>query len=143
MTSGARNASRVVRGSPRDVPSGALALIARRSSEARERLGTWTETLARQTREHPVRSVAVALGVGFLLGGGLFSRLTFRIVSAGARIGLRMAVVPLMAQGLVALEEGLLSPRPPAVEVGDHSSDPASDPASDPHHAHKTRRPNS
>src|SRR5580692_10583995 len=86
---------------PADAHMGALELVAKRSSEARERLGTWIETLAQEAREHPIRTVAVALGVGFVLGGGLFSRLTARIVGTGARIGLRMAVVPLMAQGLV------------------------------------------
>ena len=117
---------------PADAHMGALELVAKRSSEARERLGTWADTLAQEAREHPIRTVAVALGVGFVLGGGLFSRLTARIVGTGVRIGLRMAAVPLMAQGLVALGDGLLAPRPPAVEVGNHSSDP--------HHATKTRR---
>jgi hypothetical protein len=59
----------------------------------------------------------VALGVGFVLGGGLFSRVTARLVGAGARIGLRMAVIPLMAQGLIALGEGLHAPRAGATEV--------------------------
>jgi hypothetical protein len=134
MTSQTRNPSRAVprKSSPANAPMGALELVAKRSSEARERLGTWADTLAQQAREHPIRTVSVALGVGFVLGGGLFSRLAARIVGTGVRIGLRMAVVPLMAQGLVALGEGLLAPRPPAVEVGDRSSDP--------HHATKTRR---
>ena len=130
-----RNPSRAVpprKSSPADAHVGALELVATRASEARERLGTWIDTLAEEVREHPIRTVAVALGVGFVLGGGLFSRLTARIVGTGVRIGLRMAVVPLMAQGLVALGDDLLAPRPPAVEVGDHSSDP--------HHPTKTRR---
>ena len=100
-------------------PWGALEVVARRSSEARERLGAWTELLARETRKHPIRSVAVALGVGFVLGGGLFSRVTARLVGVGARIGLRMAIVPMMAQGLAVLAEGL---RAPATEVGPRSS---------------------
>ena len=135
MKSETRHPSRVVpprKSSREDAPLGAFQLAASRASEARERLGAWTETLARQTKEHPVRSLAVAVGVGFVLGGGLFSRITARLVGAGARVGLRMAVVPLMAQGLIALGEGLLTPRPPAVEVGNHSSDP--------HHANTTRR---
>ena len=116
--------------SPRDDgPWGALEVVARRSSEARERLGAWTEVLARETRKHPIRSVAVALGVGFVLGGGLFSRVTARLVAVGARIGLRMAVVPLMAQGLAALTDGL---RPPPTEVGG--------PRSSSHPEGKTRR---
>ena len=112
-----------------------LALVARRSSEARERLDAWTEALVRETRRHPIRAVGVALGVGFVLGGGLFSRVTARLLGVGARIGLRMAVVPLMAQGLAALTEGLRPPPAPATEVGNHSSSSSSS-----HHASKTRR---
>jgi hypothetical protein len=106
---------------------GTLETVARRSSEARKRIGAWREELARQTREHPVRSLAVALGVGFVLGGGLFSRVTARIVGTGLRVGLRMAVMPLVTQSLVALGDGLLTPRAP-VDVGaDRPIDPRSE----------------
>lgn len=92
----------------------------------------WTELLVQETRKNPLRSVAVALGVGFVLGGGLFSRLTARVLGAGARMGLRMAVVPLMAQGLVALGETLLAPRAAPIEVARVSTSS--------HDATKTRR---
>jgi hypothetical protein len=39
--------------------------------------------------------VAGAIGVGFVLGGGLFTRMTARIVGAGLRIGL-MAGLPVL-----------------------------------------------
>ena len=111
------------RKSPRaDGPLAALGHAARRSSEARERLDAWTDRVARETRKHPIRTVALALGAGFVLGGGLFSRLTTRVVGAGLRIGLRMAVVPLMTQGLIALGDGLRAQRFPPTEVGDPSS---------------------
>jgi hypothetical protein len=84
-------------------------------------IGAWRDRLARQTREHPMRSLAAAMGVGFVLGGGLFSRVTARIVSAGLRVGLRMAVVPLMARTLVTLGEGLLGP-PADSDAGPSSS---------------------
>jgi hypothetical protein len=112
------------RKSPRaDGPLAALGHVARRSAEARERLDLWTARLVRETRKHPIRSVALALGAGFVLGGGLFSRLTARVVGAGLRIGLRMAAVPLMTQGLVALGDGLRAQRVPPAEVGDDASD--------------------
>jgi hypothetical protein len=104
-------------------PFAGLAQVARRSSEARERLDEWRDRLVRETRKHPIRSVAVALGAGFVLGGGLFSRLTMRVVGAGVRIGLRMAAVPLMTQGLVALGDGLRAQRFPPAEVGDDASE--------------------
>jgi hypothetical protein len=66
-------------------------------------LASWADKLTRQTREHPGRSVAMAVGVGYLLGGGLFSRLTARILGAGIRIGLRTALLPVVTEGLLAL----------------------------------------
>lgn len=77
--------------------------ISRRASETRKPVGSWTDTLARQTREHPGRSVALAIGVGYVLGGGVFSRLTARILGTGIRIGLRTALVPFVTESLVAL----------------------------------------
>jgi hypothetical protein len=68
----------------------------------RRRIGLWGEALARETKAHPGRSVALALGAGFLLGGGLFSPFTARVVAVGMRAGLRMAVVPLLTQGILA-----------------------------------------
>jgi len=101
-----------------DGPLRALEVVARRSAKARERLEAWTELLERETRKHPLRSLAVALGVGFVLGGCLSSRVAASLVGAGARIGLRMAVVPLLAQGFVALGESLRALRAPATDVG-------------------------
>jgi len=67
--------------------------------------GAWRDTAARQIQEHPIRSLAAALGIGFVLGGGLSSRFTASIVATG----LRMAVVPLIVESLVALGDGFLS----------------------------------
>lgn len=80
-----------------------------RPSEVRKRIAVWRDNLSRQANEHPGRTVAIALGAGYLLGGGLFSRLTARILGTGLRIGLRVALVPVVTQGIVALGEGLLS----------------------------------
>lgn len=41
--------------------------------------------LTRAVREHPFRAVGIAVGVGYLLGGGLFTPLTGRILRVGAR----------------------------------------------------------
>jgi len=83
------------------------ALVARRApnraSKTRTQAGALADTLLRQTREHPVRSVAMAVGVGYVLGGGLFSRLTARIVGTGIRFGLRTALLPFVTEGLLVL----------------------------------------
>lgn len=36
-------------------------------------------------QKHPIRSVCIAAGVGYLLGGGLFSPLTGRLLKVGGR----------------------------------------------------------
>jgi hypothetical protein len=51
-------------------------------------------------RRHPYGTVAGALGIGFILGGGLFTRLTARIIGTGLRIGL-MAALPLVKDEVI------------------------------------------
>jgi hypothetical protein len=97
----------------------------RRSPEVRDQITTWRDALARQIKEHPVRSVAFALGAGYVLGGGLFSQLTARIASAAVRIGLRLAVVPFMTQSIVAVGETILArgeQRDPNFKETDHEA---------------------
>jgi len=53
-----------------------------------------TEELAR----NPYAIVAGAVGVGFVLGGGLFTRLTARIVNAGLRAAVAAALPPLVEE---------------------------------------------
>ena len=65
--------------------------------------GTLGEILDIEGRlqRNPYGMVAGALAVGFVLGGGLFTRLTARIAGAGLRMGL-MAALPLVQQELFA-----------------------------------------
>jgi hypothetical protein len=90
-------------------PSPATDLLAKRASQTRKRDGSlglvasWADRLTRETREHPGRSVAMAVGVGYVLGGGLFSRLTARVLGTGIRIGLRTALLPFVTEGLLVL----------------------------------------
>ena len=72
----------------------------------RQRIERWRAALSEQINEHPVRTVAIAFGTGYLLAGGLFTRLTARLVRLGMRIGLRVAGPRLMTQSIVALREG-------------------------------------
>ena len=51
-------------------------------------------------KRSPYGMVAGALGMGFVLGGGLFTRLTARIFGAGLRIGL-MAALPTLEKQIV------------------------------------------
>ena len=56
---------------------------------------------------NPYGTVAAALGIGYVLGGGLFSPLTASIVRLGVRIGLKLAVLPLLKQEMAELVETL------------------------------------
>jgi hypothetical protein len=55
-------------------------------------------------QRNPYGIVAGAVAVGFVLGGGLFTRLTARIAGAGLRMGL-MAALPLLQQKLFETKE--------------------------------------
>jgi hypothetical protein len=59
---------------------------------------------------NPYGMLAGAVGVGFVLGGGLFTRLAARILGAGLRIGLT-AALPLLQRELVQAAMGLQSDR--------------------------------
>lgn len=45
------------------------------------------QKLLEQVREHPYQALLVAAGVGYILGGGLFTRLTLTAVQTGLRMG--------------------------------------------------------
>ncbi len=58
-----------------------------------------------RVQRHPYGMVAAALSVGYVLGGGLFSSLTFRLVG----LGVRLAAVPLVKNQLLGLAEAAVS----------------------------------
>jgi hypothetical protein len=62
----------------------------------------------RETRERPWRAVAVAAGAGYVLGGGLLSPLTARLLGLGLRVGLRASMVPLLSAGITQWASSLL-----------------------------------
>jgi hypothetical protein len=78
-------------------------------SRTRDALGDIKGTLDIQGRvnRHPYGTIAAALGIGYVLGGGIFSRLTGRILGLGLRVGLRLAALPLIKEELYGLAEGL------------------------------------
>ena len=69
-----------------------------------EDLGSAIDLRGRVQR-HPYAMVAAALGVGYVLGGGLFSGLTFRLAS----LGVRVAAIPVVKNQLLGLAGAAVS----------------------------------
>jgi len=68
----------------------------------REAIGNQAESFTRaidlrgRVERNPIGMVLAAVGVGYVLGGGLFSPLTGKVV----RIGLRLALIPVVKSQL-------------------------------------------
>jgi len=56
--------------------------------------------LRRRIERNPYGSLAAAAGLGFVLGGGLFTRLAARLVGTGLRLGL-VAAMPRLQEELL------------------------------------------
>jgi hypothetical protein len=67
------------------------------AQELREKMD-FSETV----QAHPFRAVLIAAGVGYVLGGGLFSPLTGRLVAVGARA----VLLPMLAKQLEGMATG-------------------------------------
>ena len=83
-------------------------------SGSMEDLGRTLDLRGRVER-HPIGMMFAALGVGYVLGGGLFSPLTGRLV----RVGMRLALVPLIKSqlGVFTGTSGGESVRPPGSDA--------------------------
>ena len=75
--------------------------VAEAGRELREKVD-----LSRAIQEHPFRSLLIAAGVGYVLGGGLFTRLTGHVV----RIGTRAMVLPILRSQLDVMLTGTEKP---------------------------------
>jgi len=59
----------------------------------------------RRVRRHPYAFLAAAAGVGYILGGGLFTRTTARLLGVAGRV----AALPVIRSELIGLAEAVLS----------------------------------
>jgi hypothetical protein len=93
---------------------------------AREGIGELREKLDLQGRanRHPYGTVAAALGIGYVIGGGLFTPLTGRLVGLAVRLGLRLAVLPVIKDELQGLAESLTQHDEEGEVGGGHGSQP-------------------
>lgn len=69
-----------------------------------------TMDLHGRVERNPYLMVAAAVGVGYILGGGLFTRTTGRLL----RLGVRLAALPMVKDELLGIAEAALR----GVEVG-------------------------
>jgi hypothetical protein len=69
-----------------------------------------TMDLRGRVERNPYLMVAAALGVGYVLGGGLFTRTTGRLL----RLGMRLAALPLVKDELIGMAEAAVR----GIEVG-------------------------
>jgi hypothetical protein len=75
--------------------------------EARSAVHDLNETLdlRGRVRRHPYGTLAAAVGIGYVLGGGLFSSMTARLV----RLGIRLAALPVVRAELLGMAESALN----------------------------------
>ena len=78
-------------------------------SHAREALGDVRAAVDLQGRvdRHPIGTLVAAVGIGYVLGGGVFTRLTARLLGFGVRTGIRLAVLPVIQDEILGLAEVL------------------------------------
>lgn len=62
--------------------------------------------LSGRMQRHPYQTLLIAAGVGYILGGGLFTRLTLNVL----RVGVRMGALPLVKRELFGAAEAALNP---------------------------------
>lgn len=74
--------------------------------------------------QNPYGMAAAAVGIGYLLGGGLFTRTTGNLV----RLGMKVAAIPLVRNELIALAETMVDgvlEKARAVNAADDDSPPS------------------
>jgi hypothetical protein len=58
------------------------------------------ENLEDRVRARPLSSVGVALGAGFIIGGGLSALVTGPLLRAGGGLALRLVILPAVSRGI-------------------------------------------
>lgn len=77
---------------------------------AADRGGELITNLRGWIEERPLPAVAAAFAVGFVISGGLFSRMTWRFARLGARTYLRSFLGDVLSQGAREMFAGLVDP---------------------------------
>ncbi|HVV49738.1 MAG TPA: hypothetical protein VHO06_08775 [Polyangia bacterium] len=75
------------------------------------------QPLKTQLDRHPYGALVVALGAGYVLGGGIFTPLTARLARFALKVGIRAALVPMLTSQIAELvrpSEKNAAPAPPS-----------------------------
>jgi len=81
-----------------DTPSFSTAV-----SDARQSVSTLLEDWRDMVDEQPLKALGLALVAGYVVGGGLLTTFTGRLLLGGARIGFRLAALPMVRDELMGL----------------------------------------
>jgi hypothetical protein len=68
--------------------------------EMAAQIAHWRDDLLEQIKARPARSLLIAIGAGYVAGGGIGTILTARLLGLGARMAVRLAVIPIFADGI-------------------------------------------
>ena len=80
--------------------------------------------LSGRFQRHPYQALLIAVGVGYVLGGGLFTRLSLRVL----RVAMRMGALPMIQTGVLGVAEAALG----------EASTPRRNPTTRPSSQHRT-----
>jgi hypothetical protein len=70
-------------------------------------VGDAASGLRARVEKHPYRTLAVAAGAGYVLAGGLFTRLTARMLKVGVSVAAPLTAWSLLGKTLVDLADAL------------------------------------
>jgi ElaB/YqjD/DUF883 family membrane-anchored ribosome-binding protein len=74
-------------------------------TDARQSVETMVDDAREMVDEHPWKALGIAVGAGYVIGGGLLTPLTGRLLYGVLRIGLRLAALPLVRDELMSFVE--------------------------------------
>jgi hypothetical protein len=75
---------------------------------------------------HPIGTLVAAAGAGYVLGGGLFTPMTARLVRGALRLGVRFVVLPVLERELLGIFESLVK-GPAETKTAEEGRDQAPD----------------
>jgi hypothetical protein len=94
------------------------------NNEPSHSLSLATAALTERLERNPYAVVAATVGIGYVLGGGLFTRMTARIVGTALRVGVTAALPYLKQELLVALLQDFKGSAASQVAHDDDESEP-------------------